>query len=784
MGGRTRKRRRAGVEASEPEKPAEKETQAEPEEQLPAEKTDGTETEEIPETSPAIIESEGLELGAEGTQEAVRGGESIDVSNLAIIAKDKDGNCYGLPTYSTNKDIGEVRDFLSITEEQYKEASQTFVLNFKRADDEAFSIPKARIDGNPAGKVFTELEFKHHAAFRYVVTHCDPTREPEMKDVTWALTLKQDCKLETVPDYGEEGQKPASIFIHYNCIVDGQGHKVYQTSENDLWVLFNISGSVNVSFKNITLDGSENLDGAPKYIGMYVNHYDPTHVQFEGDVVIQNCKNDRPGYELVGSAIGLVGDGSSLTMRGKGNKIQNCVSEHGYGGSICVKGANSVVDIDGAEFLNNQAKLGGAISSIQEDSKITIQNTTFENNKATEESGGAICSNSPMDIKDSVFKSNTAEKNGGSILTYNTLNIVGGSFEENEAQFGGGIMAYASLKLNGGTYQKNIASSSGGAIYQPAEKLDIDGATFGKNEATQNGGAIYTKGTTTVTGSTFTSNKAKVHGGALYVNGLVTDKKSKVTTVNTDLKVTIGEKTKFESNKAGKEGGAIYTRPYQYNDPIKLNDNTLPVEEQKPYENLDIDNTTLFKGNKADGGLFVPPTNYKEFKNLEFDPKSDVKHGKLKVESLLNNYDVNYKGKEPTETAEPSEPSTPSRDERIIVDPNGGTFSDGTTGRKTYDLKAGETFVLPAAPTREGYKFIAWEGKSGTYQPGDKYTVQSGGDVFIARWEEEKKPEEKPSVKPNIKTPKGTPITPDEIAKILAGMKKTVPAIPRAGVGK
>lgn len=62
--------------------------------------------------------------------------------------------------------------------------------------------------------------------------------------------------------------------------------------------------------------------------------------------------------------------------------------------------------------------------------------------------------------------------------------------------------------------------------------------------------------------------------------------------------------------------------------------------------------------------------------------------------------------------------------------------------------------------------------------------MKSGGDVFTARWEEEKKPEEKPSVTPNIKTPKGTPLTPDEIAKILAGMKKTVPAIPRAGVGK
>lgn len=42
----------------------------------------------------------------------------------------------------------------------------------------------------------------------------------------------------------------------------------------------------------------------------------------------------------------------------------------------------------------------------------------------------------------------------------------------------------------------------------------------------------------------------------------------------------------------------------------------------------------------------------------------------------------------------------------------------------------------------------------------------------------------KPGTDSGIKTPKGSPLTSSEIAKILAGTKKTVPYIPRAGVGK
>ena len=695
---------------SKPEAPAEEETQTEKKEQLPEKELEGEE-EVSQEVKPE--KEEELDLGEEHKQDPVGAGPSLEPEKLVIIAKDKDGKFYGIPTYNEKfDDLYGTKKFFRISEEDYNKAQADFVLGFKRKDGKEFEIPKASIkeESGEAGTIFKEIRFRHFSAFQTLVQYTymtDPKFASGVDGATWVITLFKDCVIEQVAGYAGKENQPDRFLVQYNCEIDGQKNKFSRNDAKEYGPMIDVQAPISLKFKNITIDGSQN--GKPKYRGIDISDWlDPgVEIVFEGGVIVQKCRVGETNVDgLGGSVIGLL-DGSTLTMTGEGNVVQDCVSEDDFYGTI-YSDDSVTINIDGAKFINNQAPFGGVITSQDPNSKINISNATFANNTGTVV-GGAIYSEGKTTIKDSTFTSNKAGRHGG---------------------------------------------------------------------------AIYTRGTTTINNSTFASNNAEVHGGAIYVDGLVTDDNDRVTDVNTALKVKIEGNTKFESNTAGQEGGAIYTIPYQYQDTIDKNHTGEPVEEQKPYENLDIDNTTLFKGNQADGGLFVPPTNHQKFTNLKFDPKSDVKHEKLKVESLLNNYDVNYKGKEPTEPAEPSEPSTPSRDERIIVDPNGGTFSDGTTGQKTYFREIGETFVLPAAPTREGYKFVAWEGKSGTYQPGYPYIVKTGGEVFTARWEEEKKPEEKPSVKPNIKMPKGTPLTPDEIAKILQGMKKTVPAIPRAGVGK
>ena len=146
----------------------------------------------------------------------------------------------------------------------------------------------------------------------------------------------------------------------------------------------------------------------------------------------------------------------------------------------------------------------------------------------------------------------------------------------------------------------------------------------------------------------------------------------------------------------------------------------------------------------------------------------DRRHAGLRSESGIALDLLGIKGSKKGKEEEPGTPPA-STSVIVIVDPNGGMFSDGTTDRKTYTVKIGDRFILPAAPTREGYKFIAWKAKDGTlYQPGDEYTVKRNGEVFTAQWEEEKKVEPTPAPIPK-------PQVPPHIA---------IPVIPKAGVGK
>ncbi|WP_103981349.1 Rib/alpha-like domain-containing protein [Helcococcus massiliensis] len=72
--------------------------------------------------------------------------------------------------------------------------------------------------------------------------------------------------------------------------------------------------------------------------------------------------------------------------------------------------------------------------------------------------------------------------------------------------------------------------------------------------------------------------------------------------------------------------------------------------------------------------------------------------------------------------------------EKVVLtfDPNGGTWSDDSTSNKYVEAKKGDEITILEAPTREGYKFLYWEGS--VYQPGDKYTAEAD-HTFVAKWE-------------------------------------------------
>ena len=70
-------------------------------------------------------------------------------------------------------------------------------------------------------------------------------------------------------------------------------------------------------------------------------------------------------------------------------------------------------------------------------------------------------------------------------------------------------------------------------------------------------------------------------------------------------------------------------------------------------------------------------------------------------------------------------------DHKITYDLAGGTL-DGKTGTITEEYKYGTEITIAAAPARDGYKFLYWEGSQ--YNPGDKYTV-TGDHTFKAVWQ-------------------------------------------------
>ena len=192
------------------------------------------------------------------------------------------------------------------------------------------------------------------------------------------------------------------------------------------------------------------------------------------------------------------------------------------------------------------------------------------------------------------------------------------------------------------------------------------------------------------------------------------------------------------------------------------------------------------EGNRMD--LFNPYTGrYKKFylkAEWTGERKAELdKRYQLEVSGNdIDGWTVTLSNREEEKPDEPSTPSVPSEIVEIVFNANEGAWANGDT-RRVYRRAVDSVITIESAPMREGYKFLYWKGSK--FYPGESFVVPDGGHTFVAQWEkDEKKPEEKPSVDSKIKTPRGSALTAEEISKILAGSKKVVPAIPRAGVGR
>lgn len=504
--------------------------------------------------------------------------------------------------------------------------------------------------------------------------------------------------------------------------------------------------------------------------------------------------NDAQNSRFGGGAIFNDEEAETIINGGifEGNKAA------GYGGAIINYGK---LTINAGTFKGNEAKNGGAISSIASNSELTVNGGSFENNKSTGKWGGAIVAKNKVSVKNATFDANVSG-NGGAIFAYdaNDAAIVNCTFKNNSATNEKTVKHGGALFVNGGkdvSIKNNIFNNNtaqdGGALFVSDVEGNIEDNTFEENFADRFSSAFHVKDSSvTITSNTFKNNgknedkltsagtlmvesvkdngvieangntfenniaglggAAVVQAGTVDFNGCSFNKNNAAEyggamyiTKNATVNIT---NSKFVGNSA-KRGGAIVTEKFSQANPA----------EKEKYANLTIADDVVFDKNFASDGYFNPPMNYKDFPDLKFKTtslmgqlraiKSDMKTYE-KVDSLLNNYDVYYVN--PLVT--------------VIYDSNGGSPAEKIYGE---ELKSENDEILPAKHTikalketgltREGFEFKEWntqaDGRGTAYKAGDEMKISSN-QVLYAIWQEkapspEPQPEPKPEPQPEPK---------------------------------
>lgn len=223
--------------------------------------------------------------------------------------------------------------------------------------------------------------------------------------------------------------------------------------------------------------------------------------------------------------LGLMGgDGATLTINGNGYSV-------------------STISHSGVKVSSEQTLIIKNVGSFNAGGDVENSWNGF----SASLDGGVVDNDGSVNITDSVFSSNSADKGYGAVVdNAGDLNVSKSTFVDGTSQYGGAIANHNSgnVTVSGSGFSGNIAEISGGAIYNDSGKVQVDNSNFEENMSLA-GGAVYNNSNAEVeinSGTIFSNNTATEDGGAVYnsIGGTVT--------VNS---VT------FKNNSAT-DGGAIY----------------------------------------------------------------------------------------------------------------------------------------------------------------------------------------------------------------------------------
>lgn len=332
-------------------------------------------------------------------------------------------------------------------------------------------------------------------------------------------------------------------------------------------------------------------------------------------------KNFAIGGAIYHNGGGLGGKLSTEDSTFINNRVGIIATETGYGGAIYAHAGT--LNITNTKFEENKAYMNGQGGAIFiEGGTFSIWgNSQFNLNSASH--GGAIY-NESLEVDDAfkpknqltavTFTDNTASSgDGGAINNHGVMQIKQSSFSSNKAQ-----------KIG------PSGVGNGGAIFQDTNdptkfgKLDtiIETSTFSENTAQNNGGAIYQRpGTITILQSNFLSNTATTDGGAIWLGGGAY--------VSGTLIIS---ESLFENNStAYGTGGAIFTKS-------SVNPNALATPIVKIYNSTISGNSAQFAGgiyaaDKSDFKLYHVTLAFNTCKSAN---ACGIKH------EHLGEFDLNY----------------------------------------------------------------------------------------------------------------------------------------------
>ena len=224
------------------------------------------------------------------------------------------------------------------------------------------------------------------------------------------------------------------------------------------------------------------------------------------------------------------------------------------GGALVI--TSSTVNISSTYFVNNSAKMGGAIYS-QMESNINIINCTFVNNSATGCGddgchGGALFIDRGCTVTahNSTFINNSARYGGGAIATFQGtfLDSAHNLFSSNRVGKCGGVIStysHGKIGINKSFYTNNTGTNGGAICTLSYGNVTVNNSSFENNKGVDSGGVFHAqdRSSVTVSNSIFIYSEAGNSGGVIAAHS--------------NSRVKVGN-SYFNENKAGSDGGAIY----------------------------------------------------------------------------------------------------------------------------------------------------------------------------------------------------------------------------------